>query len=717
MTNKLPDIFPEDFQALLDKIKTYNSNVENDTPILWKAYNFAKEAHKTQYRLSGETYFIHLYNTAFILADLNMDTATICAGFLHDVLEDTNISEELLSNEFTPQILQFVKGVTKISGIKFSSQQQQQAQNFRKMLLSVADDIRVIIIKFADRLHNMRTLDHMPGKKQSRIALETRDVYAPLAHRLGMYRIKMEMEDLALRYLDPEVYKELNEKITAQKKRSQKDIDDFITMMNSYLAKEKIEANVFGRIKNLNSIYNKMMRQNKPVEEIFDILAIRVIVDSITHCYSVLGIVHQNFTPITERFRDFIATPKSNGYQSVHTTVIGPKGIPIEIQIRTEEMDKTAEVGIAAHWKYKESAENDELDLHIKWLRDLVEMLKNDTNDDEEFLEALKIDLFNDEIFVFTPKGDLIKLPINSTALDFAFAVHTEVGFHCIGAKVNGRIVALNSKLSSGDRIEIITSNNHNVSYNWLRFVTTSRAKHRIRKWLQRHELEQSIKLGEEILEKELRKTKLASKIKDAKGRFKELNFQTEQLYFQAIGKGELTVKQIIKELYTKEDEEKNINNKFLPEIKQFRSTNGISVSGYQNMLVQLGKCCNPIPGDKIIGFITRGRGITVHRHDCKNIPNLEEEKDRFIDVQWQVKAGRTFVTRINIISEDRSSLIYDVSQIIHDQHTNMLSINFSVEGKLARGQVAIMVESVKHIEKIIQKLKNVSGVLTIERT
>ena len=715
MTTELPDIFPQDFNELLNKIKIYNSNVETDTPILWKAYKFSQEAHKTQYRRSGEPYFIHLYQTGLILAELNMDTPTICAGFLHDILEDTNISEEIVSNEFSPQILQFVKGVTKIGGIKFMSEQQQQAQNFRKMLLSVADDIRVIIIKFADRLHNMRTLDALPPKKQRRIALETRDVYAPLAHRLGMYRIKMEMEDLALKYIDPEVYEELNQKIADQQKRSQKDIDDFIKLININLAKENIEARVFGRIKNFNSIYNKMIRQNRPLEEIFDILAIRVIVDSITHCYSVLGIVHQKFTPITERFRDFIATPKTNGYQSVHTTVIGPKGIPIEIQIRTEEMDKTAEVGIAAHWKYKESGESDELDRHIQWLRDLVDMLKNDTKDDEEFLETLKIDLFNDEIFLFTPKGDLIKLPIHSTALDFAFAVHTEVGYRCIGAKVNGKIVSLNTKLSSGDRIEVITSNNHNVSYNWLRFVTTNRAKHRIRKWLQRYEFEQSVKLGEEILEKGLRKAKLASKIKDAKSKFAEMGYSTENLYYQALGKGDLTVKQIIRELYTAE--EPKTPTDILNNIKQYRSTNGISVSGYENMLVQLAKCCNPIPGDEIIGFITRGRGITVHRHDCRNIPNLEEERDRFIDVKWQVKAGRTFVTRINLIGEDRANLIYDVSQIIHDQHTNMLSINFSVEGKLARGQVAVMVESLKHAERIIQKLKNIPGVLSIDRT
>jgi len=716
MSSELPKNFPKEFNLLIEKVKSYNTNVEADLPLLWKAYKFAKEAHKEQFRQSGEPYFQHLYHTALILAELNMDTPTICAGFLHDVLEDTNISEEVINNEFSPQIVQFVKGVTKIGGIKFKSQQQQQAQNFRKMLLSVADDIRVIIIKFADRLHNMRTLDALPLKKRKRIALETRDVYAPLAHRLGMYRIKMEMEDLALKHLEPEIYEELNQRITAQKKRSQHDIDEFIKLINSYLKEENIEARVFGRIKNFNSIYNKMIRQNRPLEEIFDILAIRIIVNSITHCYSVLGIVHQNFTPITERFRDFIATPKSNGYQSVHTTVIGPKGIPIEIQIRTDEMDKTAEVGIAAHWKYKEAGESDELDRHIQWLRDLVDILKNDTKDDEDFLETLKIDLFNDEIFVFTPKGDLIKLPIRATALDFAFAVHTEVGFRCIGAKVNGKIVSLNTQLSSGDRIEVITSNSHNVSYNWLRFVTTNRAKSRIRKWLQRHEFEQSVKLGEEILEKELRKAKLNSKIKDAKSRFHELGYETVNLFYQAIGKGDLTVKSIISELYKKEEDTPQSSDP-LKSIKQYRSTNGISVSGYENMMVQLAKCCNPIPGDEIIGFITRGRGITVHRHDCRNIPNLEEEKDRFIDVKWRVKAGRTFVTRINVIGEDRPNLIYDVSQIIHDQHTNMLSINFSVEGKLARGQVAVMVESLKHAERIIQKLKNIPGVLTIDRT
>jgi GTP diphosphokinase / guanosine-3',5'-bis(diphosphate) 3'-diphosphatase len=714
MTYPLPKEFPEQFNVLINAVKEYNSSYESDLPLLWKAYRYAEEAHKEQYRQSGEPYFQHLYHTALILAELNMDTATICAGFLHDILEDTNISEEIISNEFSPQIIQFVKGVTKIGGIKFQSEQQQQAQNFRKILLSVADDIRVIIIKFADRLHNMRTLDALPSEKRRRIALETRDVYAPLAHRLGMYRLKMEIEDLALKHLEPEIYAELTEKIIAQKKRSQKDIDEFITMITAYLKEENIEAKVFGRIKNFTSIYNKMLRQNRPLEEIFDILAIRVIVSSITHCYSVLGIVHQKFTPITERFRDFIATPKSNGYQSVHTTVIGPKGIPIEIQIRTDEMDKTAEVGIAAHWRYKEDDDTDDLDRHIQWLRDLVDILKNDTKDDEEFLETLKIDLFNDEIFVFTPKGDLIKLPVNSTALDFAFAVHTEVGYRCIGAKVNGKIVSLNSRLSSGDRIEIITSNNHNVSYNWLRFVTTNRAKHRIRKWLQRHEFEQSVKLGEEILDKELRKAKLGPKIKEVKNSHAHFGFDTQNLFYQAIGKGDLTVRNIIQELYHKEEKQQEEET---PQIKQYRSTNGISVSGHENMLVQLAKCCNPIPGDKIIGFITRGRGITVHRHDCRNIPNLEEEKDRFIDVKWHVKSGRTFVTRIKIIGEERPNLIYDVSHVVHDLHTNMLSINFSVEGKLARGEVAVMVESLKHAEHIMLKLKNIPGVLTIDRT
>ncbi|MDD5709814.1 MAG: bifunctional (p)ppGpp synthetase/guanosine-3',5'-bis(diphosphate) 3'-pyrophosphohydrolase [Candidatus Marinimicrobia bacterium] len=710
------ETYPQEFETLIGIIRSYNHNCEADIPLLWKAFKFAREAHKDQYRQSGEPYFEHLYHTAFILADmLKMDTATICAGLLHDTLEDTNISEETLSNEFSPLISRFVKGVTKIGGIKFQSEEQQQAQNFRKMLLSVSEDIRVVLIKLADRLHNMRTLYALPEKKRRRIALETREVYAPLAHRLGINTIKSEMEDLSLKYLDPEVYAEMNEKITAKQKQTQKDIDVFTDEIKKYLAGENIKARVFGRIKNYYSIYNKMIRQNRPLEEIFDILAIRIIVESVTQCYAALGIVHQRYTPITERFRDFIATPKSNGYQSVHTTVIAPNGNPIEIQIRTQEMDNTAEVGIAAHWIYKEAGKPDELDKNIKWLREMVEGLKDETRDDEDFLHALKIDLYRDEIFVFTPKGDLIKLPVGATALDFAFAVHTEVGYRCIGAKVNGKIVSLNAKLSSGDRIEIITSNNDNVSYNWLRFVTTSRAQSRIRKWLQRYEFEQSIRLGEEILEKEMRKAKLSDKIKDVKSKYDALGFETLNLFYQAIGKGDITVRNIIQELYQKEEEKTPLSEE--PKLKQFRSTNGISVSGYENMLVQLAKCCNPIPGDKIIGFITRGRGITVHRHDCPNIPNLEEEKDRFIDVKWQVKAGRTFVTRINIIGEDRSNLIYDVSQVIHDLHTNMLGINFTVEGKLARGQVAVMVESLRHAENIIQKLKRVSGVLTVDRT
>lgn len=717
MPYTLPKKFPEKFRKLIDIVKTYNQSYEEDLPLLWKAYSFAEEAHKEQLRRTGEPYFEHLYQTAYILAELNMDTATICAGFLHDTVEDTNISDEVLSEEFSPLIAQLVKGVTKIGGIKFKNPQQQQALNFRKMLLSVSNDIRVIIVKFADRLHNMRTLYALPENKQKRIALETRDVYAPLAHRLGMYRIKLEMEDLALKYLDPEAYEELNEKIIHRKKDLEQDIQEFIDLMNGYLKKENIDAKVIGRLKSFNSIYQKMVRQNRPFEEIFDIMAIRVIVPTITDCYAVLGIVHQNLTPITERFRDFIATPKSNGYQSVHTTVIGPKGHPIEIQIRNLDMDKTAEVGIAAHWKYKESNQGDDLDRHIRWLRDLVDMLKSDPKDDEEFLETLKIDLFNDEIFIFTPKGDLIKLPVNATALDFAFEVHTEVGYRCIGAKVNGKIVPLNSKLSSGDRIEIITSNNHNVSYNWLKFVTTNRAKYRIRRWFQRHEFEESIKLGEEILDKEMRKSKMSSKIKDVKSRYSDLGYKTQELLYQAIGNGNLTIKSIIKDLYKEEEAPQPEEPQKLNLFSQYRSTNGISVSGMENMMVSLAKCCNPIPGDDIVGFITRGRGITVHRCDCKNIPNLESDEDRFINVKWQVRSGRTFVTRINIFGEDRPNMVYDISQVVHDLHTNMLSIHFHVEGKLARGQVAIMVESVKHAGRIMAKLKKVPGVLTVGRT
>lgn len=718
LTEPNPANYPKKFSVLLEAVRKYNDNVDNDIPLLWKAYQFAQNAHMGQFRRSGEPYFEHVYNTALILTDLSMDTITLCAALLHDVVEDTAISEEIITEEFSHTIAFLVKGVTKIGGIKFNSEREQQAENFRKMLLGVADDIRVLIIKFADRLHNMRTLGSLPLVKQRRIAIETRDVYAPLAHRLGMYRLKMEMEDLALKYLEPRIFNFLEKKISAKREELETYINNFTGLIDKKLHENGIEAVIFGRLKHFYSIYNKMKKQNKPFEEIYDVLAIRVIVNTVAECYGALGYIHQLFKPIPERFRDFIANAKTNGYQSVHSTVIGPGGKLIEIQIRTHEMHKKAEVGIAAHWKYKESKDNDNsLDKHIQWLRDLVEMLKSDSANESDFMETLKIDLFKDEIFVFTPKGDLISLPKGSTALDFAFAVHTEIGLRCIGAKVNAKIVPLNTELSSGDQIEIITSANHSPSYNWLKYVRTNKARSRIRKWLQRNEFEQSVKLGEEILEKGLRRLKKADKIKEVRERYQEMGYQTLDLFHQALGKGDLTLRDVVNTLL--DESEKTGESEFTVDkiLRPFtRTTQGVTIQGLDNVMVQFAKCCNPIPGDDIVGFITRGRGITVHRSHCRNIPKIESEQDRLIEVTWDLKGGRTFIARLNIICEDRKNMMYDIMAVIREMNTNMLSVNFDVEGKLARGQVAVMVENVRHTGRIIVKIKKIPGVLSVER-
>ncbi|MCK5684460.1 bifunctional (p)ppGpp synthetase/guanosine-3',5'-bis(diphosphate) 3'-pyrophosphohydrolase, partial [bacterium] len=472
--------YPKEFQQLIDNIASYNPGYLSETDLLYKAYNFAQNAHNGQFRRSGEPYFVHVYSTALILADLSMDPVTICAGLLHDVVEDTNISSEVIAQEFSELIADLVQGVTKIGGIKFYSRQQQQAENFHKMLLSVAKDIRVLIIKFADRLHNMRTLYSLPVVKQRRIAIETRDIYAPLASRLGMYSIKTEFEDLALKYLDSKMYHFLEKRILSRHKELETYIVKFTEHIKGSLDNYSIETDITGRLKHFYSIYRKMKNQNKQFEEIYDILAIRVIVKEVSECYAVLGLVHQEYAPIPHRFRDFIATPKTNGYQSVHTTVVGPDNRLIEVQIRTEKMHRTAEVGVAAHWKYKENRDGSnagDLEAYVKWLRSLIEMLQKDVADDEEFFDTFKVDMFRDEIFVFTPKGDLVTLALGATALDFAFEVHSEVGVHCIGSKVNGKMVPINTTLSSGDRIEILTSNSSNISYNWVNFVKTSKAK------------------------------------------------------------------------------------------------------------------------------------------------------------------------------------------------------------------------------------------------
>ena len=654
--------YPKEFRQIIKNIYLESDPDKEAVNFIWEAFRYSKNAHKGQKRRSGEPYFTHCASVGIILSEWKMDTRTIAAGLMHDVIEDTDVSRNDMVDKFGEEIAELVDGVSKLSGIKFSSRREKQAENFMKMFLSVAKDLRVIIIKFADRLHNMSTIKHLPLIKQRRIAIETRDVYAPLAHRLGMNKLKIELEDLILKTLEPEEYKLLQKKTKASRKQREKYIEEFTKPIKDELNNFNIQAEIFGRAKHYFSIAGKMQKQNKKYEELFDLFAIRIIVNKIEECYAILGVAHQLFTPLQERFKDYIATPKSNGYQSIHTTVFGHQGKMVEVQIRTEEMDKTAEIGVAAHWIYKEqgsvSAEGTNIDRHIRWLRELVDVLKAEDSNPEEFLHLLKVDLFKDEIFVFTPAGDVTPLPLNSTPIDFAFQVHTQVGVHCIGAKVNGKIVPLNTVLKNGDSVEILTSNTQKPSYAWLKFVQTGKAKSHIKRWVKKEQTEQSIKLGKEIIEKTLRRMKRISILEDLQSKPQALGYNQVEFVYSALANGQLSVRDIIAkyEPVDIEDQEKDtleptFTERFINRAR--RKAKGVTVDGVANALLTFAQCCSPIPGDEIVGYITRGRGVTIHRSSCTNLPFMEGE-DRFIFVEWDVKAKNTFIVRLKIILEDR---------------------------------------------------------------
>jgi len=717
--------YPSDFQNILNLIgesKPISSEAED---FIWRAYTFGKEAHKGQLRKSGEPYFTHCVEVATILAEMNLDSVTISAALLHDVVEDTGYTLKDVAREFSDELAQLVDGVTKLSDIKFRSERDKQAVNFRKMLLSVADDIRVIIIKFADRLHNMRTLKHLPAVKQRRIARETRDVYAPLAHRLGMYRIKSEMEDLIFKILEPKASRELDKLISKRQVFFDKYMQKFLEPVRERLEESGIEATFKTRFKSSYSIFRKMQDQNRPFEDVFDIYAVRAIVDKVESCYSVLGLIHSFYTPIQERFKDFIAQPKANGYQSIQTTVVGPDGLPVEVQVRTAEMDRTAEEGVAAHWQYKERSSKstqDDIDQQVNWLRNLVDILQTeDSTTSNQFMDLLKIDLYKDEIFVYTPKGEVRILPLGATPLDFAFDVHSQVGLHCIGAKVNGRIKPLNSELVSGDQIEIITSDSQKPNSAWLKFVKTSKAKSNIRKWIKGQEFEQSVQLGKEILEKELRKIHKAKEWKHLKDPYIKLKFESEEKMIASIGSGHRTVSSILSKYFPEEYQtpkiektESQFAESFLSRAR--RNTKGVSIQGIDNMMISFGKCCNPIPGDPIIGFITRGRGLTVHQKTCDTVgPNLVE-KERIIDVDWAAARSQTFLVRLKILAQERKHLVRDVTELISAQDINIDTLSMKVDGDVVTGLVIVEVEGVKQLDRLKSKLLASDGVISVER-
>mgnify|MGYP000854512786 CR=1 FL=1 len=720
---------------IISQIESYNPNADLD--IVVKAYNFSEMAHSNaQTRFSGERYFTHPYNVALILADLHMDVQTICAGLLHDVVEDTGITVDDIKKEFGVEIANMVDGVTKLSKVKYRNKEERQAESLRKMIVAMSKDIRVVIIKLADRLHNIRTLQYMPKEKQYQKAMETIEIYAPIANRLGIASIKWELEDLSLKYIDPEGYEDLLKKVQEKSEKRKGYISHIIEVIKEKLDEQKMAADIKGRPKSLYSIYKKMYFKNRSFEQIYDLIAIRIIVESIKDCYGALGIVHTLWKPVPGRFKDYIAMPKPNMYQSLHTTVIGPEGEPFEIQIRTLEMHQTAEYGIAAHWKYKEGIdEPTNYEEKLNWLRQMLEW-QQETKDPQEFMEALKIDLYTDEVFVFTPKGEVVNLPTGSTPIDFAYRVHTAVGNKCVGAKINGRIVPLDTKLKTGDQVEILTSQSSTgPSRDWLKIAASSQAKSKIRKFFKDRDKEFNVEKGKELIEREIKKQgyQVGDLLKDdwIKTVADKYNMFSLSNLYAAVGSGGITENQIVNrlkliyleknkdklELDKIESLEKSIDAKIPKRIEKHAS--GVIIKGIDNVKIRFSKCCNPVPGDAIVGYITRGRGVSIHRADCTNIHDLSDSSDqRFIEVQWDDKEKAAFLSELQIKALDRPKLLQDITSLYVDAKLNAVSLNLRInKDKIAIVDIGFEINDIKQIEDLIKKIKKLDGVLEAYRT
>jgi len=714
-------------QVIIERIKAYDPKA--DTELIERAYNYAMIAHAGQKRISGEPYIIHPVEVALILTEIEMDTQTICAALLHDVIEDTDIGYMSIVNDFGEEIALLVDGVTKLSRINFKSKEDAQVENLRRMFIAMAKDIRVILIKLADRLHNMRTLQFQSERKQKEIAQETMDIFAPLAHRLGVFKFKWELEDLAFSYLDPEMYYEIAKRLKQKRKEREDYVHAIIEQIYSGLEQIGIQADIEGRPKNIYSIYKKMIKQGKDIDEIYDKIAIRVVVNDIRDCYGVLGIIHTMWKPLPGRFKDYIATPKPNLYQSLHTTLIGEGGEPFEVQIRTEEMHRTAEYGIAAHWRYKEGTNPREkkFDEKLSWLRQILEW-QQEVKDTNEFMESLKIDLFDDTVFVFTPKGKVIELPKGACPVDFAYRVHTEVGHKCTGAKVNGRIVPLDFPLGNGDIVEILTSKNSpGPSFDWLNFVKTSSAKSRIKNWFNREKRQENIIRGRDLLEKELKKKHFNPKEMLKEDKLQEVSrkfgYNSVDDLFAAIGDGNITVNGVMnkqKELFFHDAHVEdmlplNITDKALP--RREKDTGALRIKGVDDVAIRLSRCCNPLPGDPVLGYITRGRGVSVHRRDCPNLQSyLQHEKDRIIEVEWADDRG-IYTVELELKAMDRSRLTTDVMTIIADMRINI----HSVFSRATKNNEAIMnfkleIKDLAQLNAVIQRIHKVKDVLEVRR-
>lgn len=716
---------------LLKKIESYYPNFDRE--LVERAYFYAEKAHAGQFRNSGEAFIQHPLEVACILADLQLDILSIAAGLLHDVVEDTDVTFDQIEEEFGSRVRFLVAGVTKLGKIEYKSKEDRHAENLRRMFLAMAQDIRVILIKLADRLHNMRTLGHHPLDKQREIAQETLEIFAPVAHRLGIYRIKWELEDLSFRYLEPEKYYEMVERI-AKKRREREDyINLVVSKLREKLDQAGIPAEISGRPKNFYSIYRKTIEQEKDLSEIYDLIAVRVIVNTVKECYATLGIVHTMWKPIPGRFKDYIAMPKQNMYQSLHTTLIGPLGEPFELQIRTFEMHRTAEYGIAAHWRYKEGGRptDEEFEKKLSWLRQILDW-NHELRDAREFMESLKIDLFSDVVFVFTPRGDVLELPFGSIPVDFAYRIHTEVGNRCIGAKVNGRIVPLDYRLKNGDIVEVLTSKQSGgPSRDWLSIVKTSQAKNRIRQWFKKEQKVDNILRGRDLLEKELRRQGYEPaaffKIEGKEELCQRLGFHKEDDMYAGIGSGNLSTLSVISKVRSeleKQEEPEPLSldgeGQLLLKIPEKKEpvTAGVCVKGVRDLAVHLSHCCNPLPGDQIIGYITRGRGVSVHRADCPNIAHhVQGETERIIEVSWDEETPATYQVEIEVKAFDRPHLTTDIMMTITDTKTIINAVNArAMKNRMARVNLKLEIRDIEHLYNVMQKVNHVSDVLEVHR-
>ena len=733
------------YRDLIARVKKYHPS--DDISLIEKAYQIANEAHKDQVRKSGEPYIIHPLCVAIILAELEMDKETIVAGLLHDVVEDTIMTAEEITEQFGDDVSLLVDGVTKLGQLQYEGDKLEvQAENLRKMFLAMAKDIRVIIIKLADRLHNMRTLKHMRPEKQQEKARETMDIYAPIAQRLGIMKLKVELDDLSLKYLQPDVYYDLVDKIAVRKTKREQYVQEIVDEVSAHITNAGIEAKIDGRVKHFFSIYKKMKNQNKTIDQIYDLFAVRIIVDTVKDCYAALGVIHEIYKPIPGRFKDYIAMPKENMYQSLHTTLIGHSGQPFEIQIRTYEMHKTAEYGIAAHWKYKEAADgkkvktNESEEEKLSWLKQILEW-QRDMSDNREFMNLLKsdLDLFSDSVYCFTPTGDVKSLPVGSTPIDFAYSVHSAVGNHMVGARVNGKLVAIDYEISNGDRVEILTSQNSSgPSRDWLKLVKSTQAKNKINQWFKLQFKDENIIKGRELLlvyckAKSINQTEVM-RPEYMEATMRKFGFHDWEALLAAVGHGGLKEGQVVnkmKELYDREhpktvsdDEvmqmvEENAAKQMLPKSK---TASGIIVKGVDDVAVRFSKCCSPVPGDEIVGFVTRGRGISIHRTDCVNIINLPElDRTRLIDAEWQedsIAGNGKYLAEIIIYANNRNGLLADVSRALTEKNIDIISLNTRLSKKgLASMSVAFEISSKNELNRLIDKLSNVDSVVSIERT